>query len=239
MKAMILAAGRGERLRPLTDVVPKPLVEVAGKPLIEYHLEKLAKAGFKQVVINCAWLGHKLPERLGDGSRWGLSIAYSHEQQALETAGGIIQALKLLGDEPFFVINGDIFIEQLPNIKQLHASMMQQNAQIALWLVNNPVHNPSGDFFLNQQPDRDGDTWVDELEQEQLGVTYSGMGLYHPKIFTDLVPGRRALSPVIRDKIQQQQVLGQVYTHYWCDVGTIERMNTLEQDIVQGKVNTN
>ena len=126
MKAMILAAGRGERLRPITDTLPKPLVAINGKPLIEYHLEKLAAIGIKQVIINHAWLGHLLPETLGNGERWGLSIQYSAETEALETAGGIKQALSLLGTEPFLLLNGDIFIDELPDITQALLVLNQQ-----------------------------------------------------------------------------------------------------------------
>lgn len=142
MKAMILAAGRGERLRPLTDSLPKPLVAAAGKPLIEYHLEKLAGAGIHEVVINTAWLGEKLVQTLGDGSRFGVAIQYSHEQEALETAGGILQALPLLGDEPFLVINGDIFIDSLPLLPERLADGVLAH----VYLVDNPPQHPQGDL---------------------------------------------------------------------------------------------
>ena len=216
---MILAAGRGERLRPLTDSVPKPLVKAAGKALIVYHLEKLAMAGFKEVIINHAWLGYKLPEALGDGSRWGLSIRYSSEDTALETAGGIKQAIPLLGSEPFLVINGDIYIEELPDIEQAKM-IMQSNAvfDAFLWLVDNPKHNPSGDFAIidNQL-----------CESTENNLTYSGMGIYHPKMFADLAPGKSALGPILRQKISQHKIAGSYTGNYWCDVGTIERLQQL------------
>lgn len=232
MKAMILAAGRGERLRPLTDSLPKPLIAVAGKPLIEYHLEKLAAYGIKDVVINCAWLGHKLPEQLGSGERWGVNIHYSHEAQALETAGGIANALDLLGDEPFLVINGDIFIESLPDIKAAQSFMQHNQLAMWLWLVENPQHNPSGDFALEQ-------TMLKALTAQQTGFTFSGMGIYHPKAFAEVGKGKAALGKLIKQWLVTKQVAGAVYPQYWCDVGTIERLNNLEKIIVQGEVNTN
>ncbi|MCL1043889.1 nucleotidyltransferase family protein [Shewanella electrodiphila] len=219
MKAMILAAGRGERLRPLTDKVPKPLVKAAGKSLIVYHLEKLAKVGIKEVVINHAWLGHKLPEALGDGSRWGLSIQYSAEEKALETAGGIKQALALLGDKPFLLINGDIYIDELPDLEQAK-SVMRANSELDafLWLVDNPKHNPQGDFAIIDQQ-------VSESESNKF--TYSGMGIYHPKMFTELAPGKSALGPLLRQKISLDKIAGSYSGSYWCDVGTVERLAQL------------
>ncbi|WP_153913568.1 N-acetylmuramate alpha-1-phosphate uridylyltransferase MurU [Shewanella sp. TC10] len=219
MKAMILAAGRGERLRPLTDSLPKPLVKAAGKALIAYHLEKLAAAGFKEVVINHAWLGHKLAELLGDGSEWGLSIQYSAEDTALETAGGIKHALPLLGTEPFLVINGDIYIDELPDLE--HAkTIMQNNLELDafLWLVDNPQHNPHGDFAII-------DNQLAESTENKL--TYSGMGIYHPKMFADLASGKSALGPILRQKISQHKIAGSHSTSYWCDVGTVERLEQL------------
>ncbi|QSX30695.1 N-acetylmuramate alpha-1-phosphate uridylyltransferase MurU [Shewanella cyperi] len=216
MKAMILAAGRGERLRPLTDSLPKPLVPVLGKPLIEYHLDKLAAAGFREVVINCAWLGHKLPETLGDGGRFGLSISYSHEAEALETAGGIIQALPLLGDEPFLVVNGDIFIDQLPPLPE----RLPEGAEAWLYLVNNPPQHPQGDFVLDGQQIG--------AEGEHL-LTFSGMGIYSPALFTGLTPGARPLAPLLRSKMAAGLVAGAKFDGYWCDVGTIARLEDLEQ----------
>ncbi|NKF49647.1 nucleotidyltransferase family protein [Shewanella sp. WXL01] len=215
MKVMILAAGRGERLRPLTDSCPKPLVEVNGKPLIEYHLEKLAKAGVAEVVINCAWQGHMLPETLGDGSRWGLSIQYSHESQALETAGGIKQALPLLGAEPFLVINGDIYIDDLPDFDRALTMLNQQGKQMFLWLVTNPEHHPSGDFSVNEGA---------LSYQADNKFTFSGMGIYHPCAFDSLEAGKAPLGPLMRVAMDQKQVIGQLHSGYWCDVGTTARL---------------
>ncbi|MGB6138664.1 MAG: nucleotidyltransferase family protein [Shewanella sp.] len=219
MKAMILAAGRGERLRPLTDTLPKPLVNVAGKPLIEYHLEKLAALGIKQVVINHAWLGHKLPEQLGDGQRWGLQISYSAETEALETAGGIKQALNFLGDEPFLVINGDIFIDFLPELSTAYQRVAQNKADAFLWLVDNPPHHPLGDFSISARAKL-------SLSDEQR-FTFSGLGIYHPRLFNDLPAGKQALGPLLKQAIAQQRIEGEHFSSYWCDVGTIGRLEQL------------
>ncbi|MGS0680966.1 N-acetylmuramate alpha-1-phosphate uridylyltransferase MurU [Shewanella sp. 125m-7] len=215
MKAMILAAGRGERLRPLTDSVPKPLVEVAGKPLIVYHIEKLAAAGVSEIVINHAWLGYKLVEALGDGSQWQVKIHYSEETSALETGGGIKQALGLLGDEPFFVINGDIFIDELPDINALDVGVLAH-----LWLVDNPEQHPQGDFAL--QEGKVSNAGADKL-------TFSGMGIYHPDLFTNTPEGAFALAPLLRETMGNNQVSGYHFNKYWCDVGTIERLAQIEK----------
>ncbi|MCL1049114.1 nucleotidyltransferase family protein [Shewanella abyssi] len=214
MKAMILAAGRGERLRPLTDSLPKPLVEVANKPLIVYHLEKLALAGFTEVIINHAWLGHKLLSALGDGARWGLKILYSEETQALETGGGIKKALTLLGDEPFFVINGDIFIDALPKMERLAAGQLAH-----LWLVDNPAQHPNGDFALL-------DGKVSMVGDNKL--TFSGMGIYQPNMFAQISEQRFALAPLLRDAMIKEQVTGSYFGKYWCDVGTVARLAQIE-----------
>ncbi|MCL1138727.1 N-acetylmuramate alpha-1-phosphate uridylyltransferase MurU [Shewanella pneumatophori] len=214
MKAMILAAGRGERLRPLTDSIPKPLVPVAGKPLIVYHIEKLAAAGISEIVINHAWLGHKLVDTLGDGSQWQVNIQYSAEDSALETGGGIKQALNFLGNEPFLVINGDIFIDQLPEIKPLMPNMLAH-----LWLVNNPSQHPEGDFALSQGL---------VAEQGSTKLTFSGMGIYHPQLFNDTPEGAFALAPLLRQAMKTKQVSGNHFDHFWCDVGTIQRHTQIE-----------
>ncbi|MGK0410205.1 MAG: MurNAc alpha-1-phosphate uridylyltransferase [Shewanella psychromarinicola] len=224
MKAMILAAGRGERLRPLTDSLPKPLVSVAGKPLIEYHLEKLALIGVTDVVINQAWLGYKLPEMLGHGSRWGLKISYSEETTALETAGGIKQALPLLGDEPFLVINGDIFIDYLPDMTAAYQRVSQGNALGYLWLVDNPDHHPVGDFSIAAQGQL-------TLQDEQR-LTFAGLGIYHPQLFSALPQGKHALGPLLKQSITQQRIYGEYFNAYWCDVGTLERLEQLQTRLV-------
>lgn len=221
---MILAAGRGERLRPLTDSLPKPLVCVAGKPLIEYHLDKLAAIGVTHVVINQAWLGHKLPEILGDGSRWGLQIDYSKETTALETAGGIKQALPLLGEQPFFVINGDIFIDNLPVLTLAYELVSQGHADAFLWLVDNPEHHPQGDFTIEAQ----GQLSLNAQQQ----FTYSGLGIYHPQLFNELPTGKQALGPLLKQSIIKQRVSGEHFNAYWCDVGTIERLEQLQSRLL-------
>lgn len=218
MKAMILAAGRGERLRPLTDNMPKPMVPVLGKPLIVYHIEKLAALGIVDIVINHAWLGHKLVEALGDGSRFGVRIRYSAEESALETGGGIKRALSLLcdggNDEPFLVINGDVFIDALPPITALAADTLAH-----LWLVPNPEQHPQGDFALSGNRVQ---------EHGQTKYTFSGMGIYHPALFNGTPEGPFALAPLLRAKMAQGRVSGALFEGLWCDVGTIPRLQALE-----------
>lgn len=218
MKAMILAAGRGERLRPLTDVTPKPLIKVAGKSLIEYHLENLARAGFKEIIINTAWLAEKIHLALGDGSNYGVTIHYSDEGTALETAGGIINALPLLGDEPFLVVNGDICcgfdFSTLPKLKP--------PTQAHLVLVNNPEHNQDGDFSLqNGMIGNTGDSMH----------TYSGIGIYSAEFFKGQTRGALPLAPIIRNKCENNLVSGQFYDGLWTDVGTVERLQQLDKQL--------
>jgi N-acetyl-alpha-D-muramate 1-phosphate uridylyltransferase len=230
MKAMILAAGRGERLRPLTDTVPKPLVCAAGKPLIVYHLEKLAAIGVTDVVINHAWLGHKLVDTLGSGQQWGVKIHYSEETLALETAGGIKKALPLLGDDPFLVINGDVFIDTLPVMPELK-SINPVNACLAhLWLVENPSQHPNGDFgFVSQEGVTTAELSQGPLSADlKLNFTFSGIGLYHPQLFDDIPEGPVPLGPLLREKMALGQVQGQLHRSFWCDVGTLERLAQLE-----------
>ncbi len=218
MKAMILAAGRGERLRPLTDTVPKPLIKIAGKSLIEYHLQNLARAGFKEIIINTAWLAEKIHAELGDGSNYGVSIQYSNETDALETAGGIINALPLLGSEPFLVVNGDIWCDfnfsNLPDLKT--------GIQTHLILVDNPEHNQQGDFSLQNG--------MVQNSQKNL-YTFSGIAIYAPAFFSSQPSGATPLAPVIRQKCARNLVSGQYYNGRWTDVGTIERMQQLEKSI--------
>ncbi|MCF1427813.1 MAG: nucleotidyltransferase family protein [Shewanella sp.] len=220
MKAMILAAGRGERLRPLTDTCPKPLIKAAGKPLIEYHLENLARAGFTSVVINHAWLGHMLVQTLGDGSRWGLSICYSFEATALDTGGGIKLALPLLapeGNEPFFVVNGDIFIDDLPSKSSLQ---LPAGALAKLFLVDNPPQHPDGDFSLQNG-------LVCE-SCDQLKLTFAGMGVYHPALFSNSPTGAFGTPLLLRREMPSGKIAGEHFTGFWCDVGTVERLAGLE-----------
>ena len=215
---MILAAGRGERMRPLTDILPKPLLKVAGKMLIEYHLEKLKAAQITEVVINHAWLGSKIEQALGDGSRYGLTIHYSPEAEALETAGGIINALPLLVDErnnEFIVINGDIFCDY--EFSNLPSSL----SRLAhLLLVKNPEHHLEGDFALTNSG-----VVKPAGENKQ---TFSGIGVYHADLFKDYPKGKLALAPILRKAMEQQQVTGEFYQGIWHDVGTPERLSELD-----------
>lgn len=220
MKAMILAAGRGERMRPLTDSLPKPLLAVGGKPLIVHHIEKLKRAGISELVINHAWLGHKLVEALGDGSAFGVSIRWSAEESALETAGGIVQALPLLGSDPFLVINGDTWIDAD------YASLVSQplgGDLVHLWLVPNPPQHPNGDFSL--QAGR---------VQDAPALTFSGVGLYHPAAFADLPSGARKLAPLLRDWMAQGRVGGSLLAGEWRDIGTVERLRALDEQLLAG-----
>jgi MurNAc alpha-1-phosphate uridylyltransferase len=217
MKAMILAAGRGERMRPLTDLLPKPLLAVGGKPLIVHHIEKLAAAGVTTLVINHAWLGHKLVEALGDGSHFGLSIHWSAEESALETAGGIVQALPLLGPAPFLVINGDTWLDL-----DYHTLVSQPLGDdlAHLWLVPNPPQHPNGDFAL--QGGRVMDTPA---------FTFSGVGLYDPAAFAGLAGGARKLAPLLRDWMAQGRVGGSLLAGEWRDIGTVDRLRELDDQL--------
>lgn len=221
MKAMILAAGHGTRMRPLTEHTPKPLLAAGGKPLIVWHIEKLAQAGFTEIVINIAWLGWKIPEALGDGSRWGVQLHYSDEQQegALETAGGIVKALPLLGDEPFLVINGDVWCDYPCQPRALRTDQLAH-----LILVNNPAHNPQGDFALAEHA---------VLASGEPCYTFSGIGYYHPQLFAGLAPSKHALAPLLRQAMQQQQVSGELYHGDWRDIGTPARLAELDQHLRQ------
>jgi MurNAc alpha-1-phosphate uridylyltransferase len=213
--AMLLAAGRGERMRPLSDAVPKPLLLVRGKPLIVYHLEKLARQGVKHVVINLAWLGEQIRAALGDGRRWNLQIRYSDEGgEALDTGGGIFQALPWLGPEPFLVVNADVFTDF-----DFGAIQLAPEALAQLVLVANPVHHPGGDFAL-----------VDGRVQEQDGVrwTYSGIGLYRAELFEGCRAGRFPLLPLLKRAIAARRLHGQLFEGAWSDVGSIERLAALQ-----------
>lgn len=220
MKAMILAAGRGERMRPLTDSLPKPLLAVGGKPLIVHHIEKLKAAGVTDLVINHAWLGHKLVEALGDGSALGVSIHWSAEESALETAGGIVQALPLLGCDPFLVINGDTWLD-LDYRTLVSQPLGDQLAH--LWLVPNPPQLPAGDFAL--QAGKVVDTPA---------LTFSGVGLYDPAAFAGLAAGARKLAPLLRGWMAQGRVGGSLLAGEWRDIGTTQRLHELD-DQLQGR----
>lgn len=215
MRAMILAAGRGARMRPLTDHTPKPLLEVGGKPLIVWHIERLAQAGITELVINHAYLGQQIEDRLGDGTQWHVHIQYSAEQTALETAGGIAKALPLLGDESFLVVNGDVFTDidyaatSLPVGKLAH-----------LVMVDNPQQHAEGDFALQ-------DGLVKQAADNRL--TFSGIGVYHPDLFKSVQSGEAAkLAPLLISAMQQGLVSGQHQTGVWHDIGTPERLAQLD-----------
>lgn len=235
IKAMILAAGRGKRLRPLTDSLPKPLVGVLGKPLIEYHLEKLAKAGVKEVVINHAWLGEKIESTLGNGERWGIKIHYSAEPEGgLETAGGIINALPMLGSQPFLVVNGDVFTEMdfLPLVKKAEDLAEQQSrdnentfSQLGhVVLVPSPEHNPQGDFGINDNG----------MVEPQGHYTFAGVSVLSANLFAGLEVGFIALAPILREAMQNSQISGQIEYGLWSDVGTLERLQQTEQWLQAG-----
>ena len=222
VKAMILAAGRGNRLRPLTDTLPKPLIQVCGKPLIEYHIEKLVAVGVTDIVINHAWLGDVLEASLGSGERWGATLYYSPEPEGgLETAGGIIQALPLLGDAPFLVINGDVYCDFSFKALLQTAQQMQSdcNRLAHLILVPSPNHNQTGDFGLNAQQ---------QVVVEGV-LTFSGLSVLHPALFKDHPPGISKLAPVLRKAMEKQCVTGEIYQGIWSDVGTVERLAKIHE----------
>ena len=221
MKVMILAAGRGERMGNLTQNCPKPLLKVKGRCLIDWHLIKLCEAGFKDVVINVAYLSKEIIEFVGDGSKWGLNISISEEEQALETAGGIKQAIKYLGDEPFAVINADIFSDY--NYKNLKNRSLQKKSIGHLVLVNNPEHNPKGDFGIM-------DDGILTMNSER-SLTFSGIAIYDPKFFSELAEGNKIkLAPILEIAINKKCIQGELFDGLWSDVGTPERLNMINLD---------
>ena len=225
MKAMILAAGRGERLRPLTDSTPKPMLQVAGKPLLEHHLVRLAAAGITDIVINTSWLAEQIEDYFNDcQQRLGVTISWSREATALETGGGIAKALPLLGDQPFMLINGDVWSDY--PLAQLQDNKLSNDLDAWLLLVANPPHNPRGDFAL-----QDGRI---NYAQEQTS-TFSGISLIHPKLFvTDSASGSAfPLRDVLRPAIVAGRVGGDIYSGSWCDVGTLERYQQLQDSLAQ------
>jgi MurNAc alpha-1-phosphate uridylyltransferase len=234
MRAMILAAGRGERMRPLTDRCPKPLLAAGGKPLIAWHLEALAAAGFREVVVNHAHLGAMIEQALGDGARWGLRIAYSPENPALETAGGIARALPMLGDDLFLVLNGDVFCD-FPLARARTIALQMRAASLLAWcvLVPNPPQHPNGDFVL------DGGSIAAEPAQAARAsaapapvagrLTFSGIGVYSPALFAGTrgdAPAR--LAPLLRAAALERRCGAERYDGRWTDVGTPERLAELE-----------
>ncbi|HYN12057.1 MAG TPA: nucleotidyltransferase family protein [Burkholderiales bacterium] len=217
MKAMVLAAGRGERLRPLTDALPKALVEAGGKPLIAWQLERLAACGCREAVVNVSHLGERIIERIGDGARYGLRIAYSREPQPLETAGGIAQALSLLGTQPFLLVNADVYCEF--NLKDLVGRALGQ-ALAHLVLVPNPEHRAQGDFSL--EDGRVGSAAAPRY-------TYAGIAVVAPALVAGVRPGDKApLAPYLRAAAAQGRLTGELYEGLWQDVGTTERLAELE-----------
>ncbi len=213
---MVLAAGRGERLRPITDTLPKPLVPIAGKPLIAYHLEALARARIREVVINLSWLGEKIRTALGDGGRYGVSIAYSEEGPTpLETGGGIHRALALLGAEPFLVVNSDVWTD----MDFSRVPTLDDGADAHLMLAPNPAHHPRGDFGL------EGD-FVVAGEAERF--TYTGIGMFRPQLFDGCAPGKFPLLPLLRRAIAARRLRGEVYRGEWLDIGSPDRLAQLD-----------
>ncbi|AQQ00223.1 mannose-1-phosphate guanylyltransferase [Pseudoalteromonas aliena] len=214
MKAMILAAGRGQRMMPLTQNMPKPMLKVAGKPLIEHHIDSLKAAGISDIVINLAWQGDKIKDYFKDGSQFGVSIEYSQEiKGGLETAGGIIQALPLLGDS-FIVINGDIFTDyDVSSLAQLHL----QPGEAHIVLIENPPHNPEGDFTLSH------------LSPESPKYTFSGISRYQADFFKGIELGSCPLGPILRKKLSERLISTELYIGQWDDIGTPERLVTLNE----------
>ncbi|MCG8433870.1 MAG: nucleotidyltransferase family protein [Gammaproteobacteria bacterium] len=216
MKAILLAAGRGERLRPLTDTLPKPLLEVGGKSLIEWHLASLAKAGIADVIINLAWLGDLIRAKLGDGTDYGIRIHYSDEgAQALETGGGIYKALDILSDAPFLAVNADIWTDY-----PFDGLQLADNDLARLVLVENPSHNPNGDFCL--QGGRVGNN-NDKM------YTFSGIGLYRRQLFDHCESGVFSLTPLLRQAADMNKLGGELYQGEWSDIGTVERLKQLRE----------
>ncbi|AFJ03783.1 Glucose-1-phosphate thymidylyltransferase [Methylophaga frappieri] len=219
---MILAAGRGERLRPLTDHTPKPLLLAGNKPLIVHLIQQLVSAGFNEIVINHAHLGEQFPAVLGDGHQWHANLTYSAENNGgLETAGGIIHALPILGSAPFLVVNGDIWTDY-PFRKLRHA--LADNKDCHLILTHNPAHHPDGDFALTQAGllDLTGDK----------KYTYSGIGVYHPRLFAGLDDRKRPLKPLLLEAIATQRATGAYFDGTWSDIGTVERLEALNRHLL-------
>jgi N-acetyl-alpha-D-muramate 1-phosphate uridylyltransferase len=223
MKAMILAAGRGERMRPLTDHTPKPLLQAGGKPLIVWHIERLVRAGITDLVINHAHLGAQIEQALGDGNRFGAHIRYSSEGTALETAGGIAFALHLLGDQPFAVVNGDVYCDyDFAHLPALAAKLQQGQNSAHLVLVDNPVHHPNGDFGLDAL----------RVTDTAPKLTFSGIGLYRREMFAHIPRGTKApLAPLLREQIALGKVSGEHHRGVWIDVGTPQRLEELDRQL--------
>lgn len=230
MRVMILAAGRGERMRPLTDHTPKPLLVAGGKPLIVWHIENLVAAGLRDIIINHAWLGDQIEAALGDGTSFGARISYSPEAPGgLETAGGIAKALPFFQDEPFLVINGDIWTDWKPEQSLAIAKRMQHDHSISMWLwmTHNPAHHPEGDFIL----DNEGSLQTRDQTQGQ-ALTFTGIGLYQPALFHALPPDTSApLRPLMQKAMLTHSVRGTLHDGAWTDVGTPQRLEILDRQL--------
>ncbi len=219
MRAMILAAGKGTRMRPLTETTPKPLLEAGGKPLIVWHIERLKKAGFDEIVVNIAHLGAQIPQRLGDGSAWGVRLFYSDEcaEGGLETLGGIVKALPLLSrSDPFLVVNGDVWCDYPFDV----SFSMREGCEAHLVLVPNPPHHDRGDF----------DLYAGKLRDEKR-YTFAGIGYYRPAFFEGIAYGKAPLAPLLREKIAAGVVCGEYYEGQWYDIGTPERLEALDRQL--------
>jgi MurNAc alpha-1-phosphate uridylyltransferase len=222
MKAMILAAGRGERLKPLTDTTPKALIEVKGQPLIVHHIQNLKLCGINDIVINIAYLGSQIEQCLGSGSEFGVKITYSREVDGgLETGGGIVNALPLLGlEEPFITLNADVYCDY-----PLATLKTKLSALAHLVLVNNPVHNPNGDFAIENQLLSNG--------HENKPYTFAGIAIYHPQFFEGLEVSRYSIAPIIREKAKLKMISAECYDGMWFDIGTLTRLQTARQALEQ------
>jgi len=221
---MILAAGEGRRMRPLTDETPKPLLCVRGKPLIEHHIERLRDAGFTELVVNAAYLGEQVAAFCGDGSRWGVRIHISREAEPLETAGGIIQALPRLSDAPFAVVNGDVFTDfPFETLRKIVINPGYGH----LIMVANPEHHPAGDFVLQGQCVQQPSTPTSHGEVPAETLTFSGIALYCPAFFADYASGKRPLKPLLDQAIAEGRLTGQIFEGFWRDVGTPQRLAAL------------
>jgi len=252
MRAMLLAAGRGERMRPLTDHTPKPLLEVGGKAIIVWHIEQLVKAGITELVINHAHLGHQIEDALGDGNKYDAHIRYSPEASALETAGGIANAMPLLGDAPFAVVNGDVFCDyDFSRLPALAASLLANGDDAHLVMVDNPEQHPNGDFGLSagRITTRESspldprssilnprssilDPRSSILDPRSSILTFSGIGVYRPELFAHIARGSVApLGPLLRERIAAGKVSGEHHRGWWVDVGTPQRLAELDSRI--------
>lgn len=229
MKAMILAAGLGNRMRPLTLYKPKPLLEVGGKALIVWHIEKLKNIGVTEIIINSAWLADVLISTLGDGSQFGVSIRWTREDQGLETAGGIINALPLLGAEPFILVNGDVWTT-FDFASLLDVNLNDDLAHLIF--VANPEQHPNGDFTL-----ADGRAYTFDQQQQGENLTFSGVSIIHPKMFDGLENGKRPLAPLLKQGMSDGRVSAEKMQSAWVDVGTPERLTALDLQIRQGQYN--